>query len=61
MKKKRFIDAHKDVFWPDRSEEERKKMLSDVYDTITGTTDNPEEEETPEAEDPKKEDKPKKK
>lgn len=36
MKKKDFIEAHKDVFWLDRKPEEREKMLSDAYDAITG-------------------------
>lgn len=36
MKKKDFIKAHIDVFWKDRTPEEREKMLSDVYDTIQG-------------------------
>ena len=43
MKKKDFIAAHKNVLWPDRKPEEREKMLSDVYDTITKQE---EEEET---------------
>jgi hypothetical protein len=34
MKKKDFIDAHMNIYWLDRSEEDRRKMLSDVYDTI---------------------------
>lgn len=41
MKKKDFIDAHKSVFWLDRDEKEREKMLSDVYDTITGAGKKP--------------------
>jgi hypothetical protein len=35
MKKKEFIDAHKDVFWLDREPKEREKILSDAYDAIT--------------------------
>lgn len=34
MKKKAFIEAHKNVLWQDRNEKEREKMLSDAYDTI---------------------------
>lgn len=34
MGKDDFIEAHKDVLWQDRDEEDREKMLSDVYDTI---------------------------
>ena len=36
MKKKDFIDAHKDVFWLDREPKEREKLLSDAYDTMCG-------------------------
>ena len=35
MKKKEFIEAHKNVFWLDREPKEREKMLSDAYDAIT--------------------------
>lgn len=34
MTKEAFVEAHKKVFWLDRDEKEREKMLSDVYDTI---------------------------
>lgn len=34
MKKSEFIDKHMPVIWQDRSEEDRKKMLSDTYDLI---------------------------
>lgn len=34
MKKNEFIDKHMPVIWQDRSEEDRKKMLSDTYDLI---------------------------
>jgi len=37
MKRQDFIKAHKDAFWLDREPKEREKMLSDVYDQITGT------------------------
>ena len=36
MAKKKFIKLHMNAIWQDRTEEERKKMLSDVYDRITG-------------------------
>ncbi|WP_300700999.1 hypothetical protein [Bacteroides sp.] len=34
MKKTEFIDKHMPVIWQDRSEDDRKKMLSDTYDLI---------------------------
>lgn len=34
MKKSEFINKHMPVIWQDRSEEDRKKMLSDTYDLI---------------------------
>ena len=34
MTKAAFIKKHVDVIWLDRSEDDRKKMLSDVYDRI---------------------------
>lgn len=33
--KEEFIERHVDVFWLDRSEDARRKMLSDAYDIIT--------------------------
>ena len=36
MKKQDFVKAHMDKLWQDRDPEEREKMLSDVYDAITG-------------------------
>ena len=33
--KEEFIERHVDVFWLDRSEDVRRKMLSDAYDIIT--------------------------
>lgn len=36
MSKEVFIEKHLDVFWTDRDEETRKKMLADVYKRITG-------------------------
>lgn len=34
MKKSEFINQHMPVIWQDRPDDERKKMLSDTYDTI---------------------------
>ena len=36
MSKEVFIEKHLGVFWVDRDEETRKKMLADVYKRITG-------------------------
>ncbi len=44
MKKRDFIKAHRDVLWTDREPKEREKMLSDVYDTITGQKKEKEQE-----------------
>lgn len=33
--KEEFIELHVGVFWLDRSEDVRRKMLSDAYDIIT--------------------------
>lgn len=44
QKKRNFIKAHKDVLWLDRDPKEREKMLSDVYDTITGQKKEKEQE-----------------
>lgn len=33
--KEEFIERHVGVFWLDRSEDVRRKMLSDAYDIIT--------------------------
>lgn len=33
-KKKDFVDAHKKLFFKDRPEFEREKILSDIYDRI---------------------------
>lgn len=33
-KKKDFIDVHKRLYFKDRAEAEREKMLSDIYDRI---------------------------
>lgn len=35
MTKEEFIKAHAKVLWLDKKEGDRKKILSDVYDTIT--------------------------
>jgi len=37
MSKEEFIERHKDVFWQDRDEKTRKKMLADVYERMTGS------------------------
>ncbi|MBR1467346.1 MAG: hypothetical protein IJ606_01805 [Bacteroidaceae bacterium] len=42
--KRDFVKAHKDVLWLDREPKEREKMLSDVYDTITGQKKEKEQE-----------------
>lgn len=34
MSKSTFIDKHVNVIWLDRGLQERRKMLSDVYDLI---------------------------
>lgn len=36
LKKSEFIEKHMPVIWQDRSEEERKQMLSDAYDLVKG-------------------------
>lgn len=54
MSKEDFVNAHMDVLWLDREPTVRKKMLSDVYDTIAGTKDTPEEEGASEQKDVKK-------
>lgn len=36
MSKDEFISLHLNVFWKDRTEKQRRKMLSDVYQKITG-------------------------
>ena len=33
--KEEFIERHVDAYWLDRSEDVRRKMLSDAYDIIT--------------------------
>lgn len=37
MTKEEFIKIHAKVLWQDKKEGDRKKILSDVYDTITKT------------------------
>lgn len=37
MKKRDFIDAHKKVFFLDRTLEERERTLSAIYDDITSS------------------------
>ena len=36
MSKEEFIEHHKDVFWQDRDEKTREKMLADVYERMFG-------------------------
>lgn len=36
LTKEEFIAQHLNVFWPDRDEETRKKMLGTVHDLIIG-------------------------
>lgn len=36
MKKAEFISNHLDIFWRDRNEETRRKMLSQAYDLCAG-------------------------
>ncbi len=36
LTKEEFIALHLNVFWPDRDEATRKKMLGTVHDLITG-------------------------
>ena len=36
MSKDEFIAHHKDVFWQDRDEQTREKMLADVYERMFG-------------------------
>lgn len=36
MSKSDFIRIHMPVFWQDRNESDRRKMLSDTYDLIVG-------------------------
>lgn len=36
MKKRDFMDMHKDVFFLDKPSQEREMLLSDIYDKIKG-------------------------
>ena len=36
MTKEEFIEHHKEVFWQDRDEQTREKMLADVYERMFG-------------------------
>lgn len=38
MSKEKFIDTFLNVYWLDRTKKQRKKMLSDAYDTIVPPT-----------------------
>lgn len=35
MSKEEFIEHHKDVFWQDRDESVRERMLADAYEVMT--------------------------
>lgn len=37
MKKREFIDMHKNVFYLDRMLEDRERLLADIYDKIKGS------------------------
>lgn len=36
MKKEEFVSSHLGIFWRDKDEKARKKMLSQVYDLCAG-------------------------
>lgn len=36
MKKRKFIEMHKNLFFLDRPLEDREKMLAEIYDDIKG-------------------------
>ena len=36
MKKEEFVKSHLDIFWKDKNEQTRKKMLSQVYELCVG-------------------------
>lgn len=36
MTKEEFIGKHLNVYWKDRKEKQRRKMLTDVYEKIAG-------------------------
>lgn len=36
LSKEEFIERHKGVFWQDRDEKTREKMLADVYERMFG-------------------------
>lgn len=38
MKKKEFVEKHKDAFFAGRSMADREKILENVYDRIKGST-----------------------
>lgn len=44
MTKKDFVATHINVFWLDRSEKDRQKMLSDTYEIIVNPPQKPAEE-----------------
>lgn len=35
MSREEFVERHKDCFWQDRMEEDRRKMLEDAYEIIS--------------------------
>ena len=35
MAREEFVEKHKDCFWQDRTEADRRKMLEDAYDIIS--------------------------
>jgi hypothetical protein len=45
MKKKDFVELHINVIFLDREEEDRRNMLSDIYDKIKGVKRSKEKEE----------------
>lgn len=34
MSREEFVERHKDCFWQDRTEDDRRKMLEDAYEII---------------------------
>lgn len=35
MSREEFVERHKDCFWEDRTESDRRKMLEDAYEIIS--------------------------
>ena len=44
MSKEEFIERHKDVFWQDRDEKTREKMLADVWKRMNPVPEAPKNE-----------------